>query len=85
LVLQPLKEATKRLEGRSKSGRFSAIYEVIPVFEYLLDAFKEHVRPFEDVDYEQYDAPEDHLADLSMSEPARSTQLSLVSLIDLSS
>jgi hypothetical protein len=62
LVLQPLKEATKRLEGRSKSGRFSAIYEVIPVFEYLLDAFKEHVRPFEDVDYEQYDAPEDHLA-----------------------
>jgi hypothetical protein len=60
-VLQPLKEATKRLEGRGKSGRFGAIYEVIPVFEYLLDAFEEHVRPFEDVDYEQYDAPKDHL------------------------
>lgn len=35
-VLQLLKSATKRLEGRSKSGRFGAIYEVLPVFEYLL-------------------------------------------------
>jgi hypothetical protein len=61
-VLQPLKEATQRLEGSGKSGRFGAIYEVIPVFECLLDAFEEHVRLFEDVDYEQYDAPEDHLA-----------------------
>jgi hypothetical protein len=60
--LQPLKEATKRLEGRGKSGRFSAIYEVIPVFEYLLDGFEEHVRPFKNVNYKQYNAPEDHLA-----------------------
>jgi hypothetical protein len=61
-VLQPLKFATKRLEGRGKGGRFGAIYEIIPVFEYLLARFKELVLPFEDVDYEQLDAPEDHLA-----------------------
>jgi hypothetical protein len=61
-VLQPLKFATKRLEGRGKGGRFGAIYEIIPVFEYLLARFEELVLPFEDVDYEQLDAPEDHLA-----------------------
>jgi hypothetical protein len=61
-VLQPLKEATKRLKGRGKSSRFGAIYKVSLVFEYLLDAFEEHVQPFEDVNYEQYNAPEDHLA-----------------------
>jgi hypothetical protein len=31
LVLQPLKKATKLLEGCGKSGRFGAIYKVIPV------------------------------------------------------
>jgi hypothetical protein len=61
-VLQPLKFATKRLEGRGKGGRFGAIYEIIPVFKYLLARFEELVLPFEDVDYEQLDAPEDHLA-----------------------
>ncbi|KAG9377839.1 Dimer-Tnp-hAT domain containing protein [Pyrenophora tritici-repentis] len=35
-VLEPLKEATKRLEARGKAGRFGAIYEVIPVFEAVL-------------------------------------------------
>jgi hypothetical protein len=36
-VLEPLKEATKRLEARGKAGRFGAIYEVIPVLKlYLL-------------------------------------------------
>jgi hypothetical protein len=49
-VLGPLKECTKRLEGRgkakdedkdeaiddSKPGSFGAIAEIIPVFEYLL-------------------------------------------------
>ncbi|KAF7577972.1 Dimer-Tnp-hAT domain containing protein [Pyrenophora tritici-repentis] len=34
--LEPLKYATKRLEGRSKDGKYGAIYEVIPVFEYVL-------------------------------------------------
>jgi hypothetical protein len=35
-VLAPLKKASERLEGRGKSGKHGAIYEVIPVFEYLL-------------------------------------------------
>lgn len=34
--LTPLKYATKRLEGRSRDGKYGAIYEVIPVFEYVL-------------------------------------------------
>ena len=50
------------LEGRGKSGRHGAIYEIIPVFKYLLEAFGDRVRPFESVNYEQRDAPEDHLA-----------------------
>jgi hypothetical protein len=59
-VLQPLKMATKRLEGRGKAGRFGAIYEVIPVFEYLLESLKERIRGFDCVDFEQPNAPEDH-------------------------
>lgn len=61
-VLQPLKEATKRLEGRGNSGRFGAIYEVLPVFEYLLHEFEQRSRPYEVVDYELPGAPEDHVA-----------------------
>lgn len=38
-ILQPLKAATKRFEGRGKCGRFGAIYEVLPIFEYLLREF----------------------------------------------
>jgi hypothetical protein len=61
-VLQPLKSATKRLEGRGKSGRFGAIYEVLPVFEYLLGEFEQRYKPYELVNYEATGAPEDHLA-----------------------
>ena len=61
-VLQPLKSATKRLEGRGKSGRFRAIYEVLPIFEYLLSELEQRYRPYELVDYEATGAPEDHLA-----------------------
>jgi hypothetical protein len=61
-VLQPLKSATKRLEGRGTSGRFGAIYEVLPVFEYLLGEFEQRYKPYELVDYEATGAPEDHLA-----------------------
>jgi hypothetical protein len=39
-VLQPLKEATKQLKARGKSGRFGAIYEVIPVFEAVLSVYE---------------------------------------------
>jgi hypothetical protein len=60
-VLQPLEEATKRPLRRNIRS-----YPRFRVPRYLLDAFEEHVRPFEDVDYEQYDAPKDHLVtDLS--------------------
>ncbi|RYO14557.1 hypothetical protein AA0111_g11924 [Alternaria arborescens] len=61
-ILLPLRSATKRLEGRGKSGRFGAIYEVLPVFEYLLVEFEQRYKPFELVDYEATNAPEDHLA-----------------------
>ena len=61
-VLQPLKSAIKRLEGRGTSGRFGAIYEVLPVFEYLLREFEQRYKPYELVDYEATSAPEDHLA-----------------------
>ncbi|KAI2478043.1 Dimer-Tnp-hAT domain containing protein [Pyrenophora tritici-repentis] len=60
-VLRPLKEATLRLEGRGKAGRFRAIYEVIPVFEYLLNEYEARVKSYKHVDYEAANAPEDHL------------------------
>ncbi|KAI1566127.1 hypothetical protein PtrEW13061_011860 [Pyrenophora tritici-repentis] len=59
--LQPLKLATERLEGRGKAGNFGAIYEIIPVFEYVLSALEARVRPYEQVDFNYTDAPEDHL------------------------
>jgi hypothetical protein len=31
-ILKPLKTATKRLEGRGKTGSFRAIAEIIPIF-----------------------------------------------------
>ena len=62
-VLRPLKSATKRLEGRGKSGRFGAIAEVIPVFEYILNYYEQRVQAYDAVDYNAHDeAPEDHLA-----------------------
>jgi hypothetical protein len=39
-LLRPLKHATKRLKGRSKSSKLGAIYEVIPMFKYLLNELK---------------------------------------------
>jgi hypothetical protein len=59
--LEPLKLATERLEGRGKAGKFGAIYEIIPVFEYILGALEARTRPFERVDFNPTDAPEDHL------------------------
>jgi hypothetical protein len=61
-VLRPLKLATKRLEGRGKGGRFGAIAEVIPVFDYILNYYEQRVKEYEAVDYNVHDeAPEDHL------------------------
>jgi hypothetical protein len=62
-VLKLLKSATKRLEERSKSRRFGAIAEIIPVFEYILSYYEQRVKAYEAVDYNAHDkAPEDHLA-----------------------
>jgi hypothetical protein len=62
-ALEPLKKATERLEGRGKSGRFGAIYEVIPVFEHLLSELEIRCTQYEHVDFNAHDeAPEDHLS-----------------------
>jgi hypothetical protein len=61
-VLRPLKQATKRLEGRGKSGAFGAITEVIPVFEYLLGVYEDRLQCYEDVIHDEHEeSPEDHL------------------------
>ncbi|KAI1675945.1 hypothetical protein L13192_02692 [Pyrenophora tritici-repentis] len=62
--LELLKITTKRLEGRSKhySSNFGAIYEVIPVFEYVLDQLKKLAEPYANVVFNAHEeAPEDHL------------------------
>jgi hypothetical protein len=62
--LKPLKITTKRLEGRGKhySSNFGAIYEVLPVFEYLLDQLEKLAEPYADVVFDAHEeAPEDHL------------------------
>lgn len=57
--LKPLKIATKRLEGRGKVGSFGAIYEVLPVFEYILRNLEELAQPWIDVDFNAHnEAPE---------------------------
>jgi hypothetical protein len=62
-VLRPLKLATKRLEGRGKSGRFGAIAEVIPVFDYILMYYKQRIKGYKAVNYNAHNkVPEDHLA-----------------------
>jgi hypothetical protein len=60
-VLQPLKEATKRLKARGKLGRFSAIYKVIPVFEAVLSVYEQLLKAYNNVDYNEVDALEDYL------------------------
>jgi hypothetical protein len=60
--LQPLKNATERLKGRGKTGKFGALYDIIPVYEYLLGALEISAKPFEHVNFDAYaEAPEDHL------------------------
>jgi hypothetical protein len=57
--LKPLEIATKRLEGRGKVGGFGAIYEVLPVFEYILRNLEELAQPWIDVDFNAHnEAPE---------------------------
>jgi hypothetical protein len=59
--LKPLKLATERLEGRGKAGRYSAIYEIIPVFEYVLNLLGARTQPYDHVNFNELDTPKDHL------------------------
>ena len=62
-LLKPLKVSTERLEGCSKSGKYGAIYEIIPVFEYLLGALESRYRQYEHVNFDtHYKAPKDYFA-----------------------
>jgi hypothetical protein len=62
-ILKPLKTATKRFEGRGKSGSFGTIAEIIPIFEYLLTYYEQRVNAYEAVNYNEHDeSPEDHIA-----------------------
>jgi hypothetical protein len=42
-------------------GRFGAIYEVIPVFKAVLSVYEQLLKAYDNVDYDEADAPEDHL------------------------
>ncbi|KAG9387066.1 Dimer-Tnp-hAT multi-domain protein [Pyrenophora tritici-repentis] len=53
--------ATDRLQGRGKCGRFGALYEVIPVFESVITELDARLRPYESVNHEPSEAPEDHI------------------------
>jgi hypothetical protein len=62
-VLKLLKAATKWLEGRGKSGAFGAVAEIIPVFKYLLEVYKDHLQSYDNVIHNEHnESPEDHLA-----------------------
>ena len=60
-LLEPFAEATKLLEGRGQHGRHGAIWEVLVTFEWLLDQLEALKDRLKDVNYEDPDAPEDHL------------------------
>jgi hypothetical protein len=62
-VLSPLRDCTKRLEGKGGQGSFGAIAETILVFEYLLGVLETRLQSYDDVVHDAYnEAPEDHLA-----------------------
>jgi hypothetical protein len=62
-LLAPLKKASERLEGHGKLGKYSAIYKVIPVFEYLLGELETRYKQYSNVNFKAYPkAPKDHLA-----------------------
>ena len=61
-VLKPLKDGTKRLEGRGGEYNFGSISEVIPVFEYVYNRLQDVLKGMEKARYNAHDeAPEDHL------------------------
>lgn len=61
-LLQPFAEATRLLEGRGQHGRYGAIWEVLITFEHLLETLESHKERLAQINYDDPDAPEDHLA-----------------------
>ena len=60
-LLRPFKEATVCLEGRGVAGTSGAIWEVLPTFYYLVEQLHRTLERLENVDFEDPDAPEDHV------------------------
>lgn len=60
-LLEPFKEATNWLQGRGSAGSHGAIWEVYVTFEWLLSALEAHKERLEAINYNDTDAPEDHL------------------------
>jgi hypothetical protein len=54
-------EATRLLEGPGKHGHHGAIWEVLIIFEWLLDQLEALKERLKAVDYDDLEAPEDHL------------------------
>ena len=63
-LLEPLKEATKLLEGRGNAGLHGAIWEIIPTFDWLLTELEQHKERLvhaSTASYPDQDPMEDHL------------------------
>ena len=58
--LKPLENATRRLQGKGKSGRWGEIWEVIPTFDSILQVYEDEKNRLEEVDYDADWAPEVH-------------------------
>jgi hypothetical protein len=50
VTIEPLWEATMRLEGEALEGRNGALWEALPMFEYILDCFYELYFKYQDDD-----------------------------------
>ena len=61
VLLKPFKEATTCLQGRGLSGSHGAIWEVLITFEWLLTELENQKTRLAMIDYNDPDAPEDHL------------------------
>ena len=64
-ILSPIRDATKMLEARGRSGLHGAIWEVIPTLDWLLKLFEEKKDRVVNAtldDYPDQDAIEDHYA-----------------------
>jgi hypothetical protein len=58
-----LKSAPKRLGGREKGGQYGAMYDFIPIFDYILTYYEQKATSYEAAKYNAYDeASKDHLA-----------------------